>query len=99
MGSAICLVVQFEIKAGCKKRFIDIIEAHAKSTLASEPGCLRFEICDLCAAEDRVFLFEMYRDAKAFEAHKSSAILADTRKRYADLIEGRAIHISDRGRD
>ncbi|WP_025770015.1 putative quinol monooxygenase [Thioalkalivibrio sp. HK1] len=99
MGSAICLVVKFEIKAGCKERFIDIIEEHAKSTLASEPGCLRFEICNISKDDDRVFLFEMYRDAKAFEEHKASTILARTRKRYADLITAREIHISDRGRD
>ncbi len=99
MKSLICLIVKFDIEAGHKEEFVRIIQEHAKSTLAGEPGCLRFEVCDDLEEENRVFLFEMYRDAQAFEEHKASAILARTRERYADIVVSREIHISKGGRD
>ena len=91
--SRICLVVDFRVRPGTKARFLEIIKEHAAQTLANEEGCLRFEVCDPLEGEDRVFLYEMYADEAALEAHKASPILARTRERYADLMESRDIHV------
>ena len=91
--SRICLVVDFRVKPGTKARFLEIIGEHAAQTLANEEGCLQFEVCDPVEGEDRVFLYEMYADEAAFEAHKASPILARTRERYADIIGSRDIHV------
>ena len=91
--SRICLVVDFRVKPGTKARFLEIIGEHAAQTLANEEGCLRFEVCDPLEGEDRVFLYEMYADEAALEAHKASPILARTRERYVDLMESRDIHV------
>ena len=91
--SRICLVVDFRVRPGTKARFLEIIVEHAAQTLANEEGCLRFEVCDPLEGEDRVFLYEMYADEAALEAHKASPILARTRERYADLMESRDIHV------
>ena len=91
--SRICLVVDFRVKPGTKARFLEIIGEHAAQTLANEEGCLRFEVCDPLEGEDRVFLYEMYADEAALEAHKASPILARTRERYADLMESRDVHV------
>ena len=91
--SRICLVVDFRVRPGTKARFLEIIGEHAAQTLANEEGCLRFEVCDPLEGEDRVFLYEMYADEAALEAHKASPILARTRERYADLMESRDIHV------
>ena len=42
---------------------------------------------------NKVFLFECYRDAAAFEVHGKSPLLAETRGKYQDLIEGRRITV------
>ena len=91
--SRICLVVDFRVKPGTKARFLEIIGEHAAQTLANEEGCLQFEVCDPVEGEDRVFLYEMYADEAAFEAHKASPILARTRERYADLLGSRDVHV------
>ena len=91
--SRICLVVDFRVRPGTKARFLEIIVEHAAQTLVNEEGCLRFEVCDPLEGEDRVFLYEMYADEAALEAHKASPILARTRERYADLMESRDIHV------
>ena len=91
--SRICLVVDFRVQPGTKARFLEIIREHAAQTLASEEGCLRFEVCDPIEGGDRVFLYEMYADEAALEVHKASPILARTRERYADLMESRDIHV------
>lgn len=99
MGSAICPVVKFKIEAGCEERSIDIIE-ECEGISASDPGCLRFEIRNASKDDDRLFLFEIHRDEKAFEERKASTIfLARTRKIHADPIDTREIHVSDHGRD
>ena len=91
--SRICLVVDFTLEPGTKARFLDIIREHASKTLENETGCLQFEVCDPMESENRVFLYEMYADDAAFEAHKTSPTLARTRERYADLVESRVIHV------
>ena len=91
--SRICLVVDFRVEPGTKAQFLEIIREHATQTLANEEGCLQFEVCDPVEGEDRVFLYEMYADEAAFEAHKASPILARTRERYAHVLGSRDIHV------
>ena len=91
--SKVCLVVDFTIKPGAKAQFLEIIQEHASKTLANEEGCLQFEVCDPVDGGNRVFLYEMYADDAAFEAHKASPILAHTRGRYTDIVESRDIHV------
>ena len=43
--------------------------------------------------EDRVWLYEQYRDEAALDIHKASPRLARNRERYADLIESRTIRV------
>ncbi len=91
--SRICLVMDFKVEPGTKARFLETIREHAVQTLASEEGCLRFEVCDPLEGGGRVFLYEMYVGEAAPETHKASLILARTRERYADVIESRDIHV------
>ena len=91
--SRICLVVEFKVEPGTKAQFLEVIGEHAAQTLADEEGCLQFEVCDPLEGEDRVFLYEMYADAAAFEIHKASPILARTRERYADILVSRDVHV------
>ena len=87
------LVVEFKIKPGQKENFLSIIEDHAAGTLADEEGCQHFDVCVPDDDEDRVWLYEQYRDEAALDIHKASPRLARTRARYAELIESRAIRV------
>jgi len=97
----VALIVQFEIKPGKRDAFLAHIRPHAANTLAEVEGCERFDVLvpkeaqfdvpDRVADIDHVFLYEVYRDESALQAHLESSRVAGTRKGYADLIESRKI--------
>ncbi|MEM8801977.1 MAG: putative quinol monooxygenase [Pseudomonadota bacterium] len=66
------VVVTFQIKAGEVDRFLPLMTDNAKASLANEPGCHRFDVCTDSSRVDEVFLYELYTDRAAFEAHLAS---------------------------
>jgi quinol monooxygenase YgiN len=91
--SKIALIVEFETKSESRAAFIDLMRNHAEGTLADEEGCLQFDVLLPTEGNGRVFLYEVYRDEAALREHTQSPRLAATRERYADMIEGRTIHL------
>ena len=91
--SKIALVVEFDVKPEHRQAFEQVIRGHAKRTLEAESGCLQFDVLIPQRDANKVFLFECYRDAAAFETHGKSPILAETREKYKDMIENRRITI------
>jgi quinol monooxygenase YgiN len=89
--SKIAIVVEFDVKPEHRQAFEKVIRSHAKRTREAEPGCLQFDVLIPQRDANKVFLFECYRDAAAFETHGKSPILADTREKYKDMIENRRI--------
>ena len=71
------VTVAFEIRPEAAAAFLPLMLENARASLAEEPGCLRFDVCREEAADDappvRVFLYEIYRDRGAFDAHLASA--------------------------
>lgn len=99
--SKIALVVQFQVKPECRAAFLAHMRSHAAASLAEVDGCVQFDVpvpkevrFDVPVHEEdnkRVFLYEMYRDDAAFQAHVTSPRVARTRAGYADMIESRVI--------
>ena len=55
------------------------IVRHAEATRA-EPGCTVFDVRQCCDAPGLFFLFEVYRDRDALDAHRNSAHFAAFRR-------------------
>ena len=91
--SKIALIVEFETKPESRAGFIDHIRAHGEGTLTEENGCLQFDVLLPTEGNGRVFLYEVYRDEAALKEHTQSPRLVKTREGYADMIEGRTIHV------
>ena len=73
----ITVIVEYEVEPANKAKLVEIINAHARRTLDEEPGCVWFDIVsptDLAGQHvtDKVVIFELYRDAAAFEKHRAS---------------------------
>lgn len=64
------VVVFFEIKPAYVAEFAEAIAANAKASVENEPGCRQFDVCTAPDDPASVFLYEIYDDAAAFEAHK-----------------------------
>ena len=62
----------FQIKREHRDEFIESIIEDAKSSVANEEGCLRFDVIQDSNHMDRVWLYEVYKNETAFNAHKAS---------------------------
>ena len=76
------VTVAFEIRPEAAAAFLPLMLENARKSLAEEPGCLRFDVCGEGAGDQdvgsdappvRIFLYEIYRDRGAFDAHLASA--------------------------
>ena len=65
---AVC--VTFRIAPGRMDEFLPLMVGNARLSRHEEPGCRHF---DVCRDGDEVFLYEVYDDRAAFDAHLASA--------------------------
>jgi quinol monooxygenase YgiN len=63
------LMVPIQIKDGYKEQFIAAVVEDARSSVANEPGCLRFDVIQDANDTNRIWLYEVYEDEAAFQAH------------------------------
>lgn len=63
------VVVTFSIKPDCLAAFMPLMEQNAATSRSNEPGCNQFDIATDPARANEVFLYELYEDQAAFEAH------------------------------
>ena len=63
------VTVEFDIKADKLDEFRAQMVANARASREREPGCLQFDVCADPANPGRIFLYEVYADRAAFDAH------------------------------
>lgn len=67
------LTVTFTLHAGRLAEFLPLMQANARQSLQDEPGCRVFDVAlPLDGPPDTVFLWEIYADRPAFDAHLAS---------------------------
>ena len=62
--------VEFEIEPGQTDVFMAAVRTNAKQSFNQEVGCRQLDVCDDRQIPNSVFLYEVYDDEAAFEAHK-----------------------------
>lgn len=67
--SQFVITVDFHIKHGSMPAFRALIDTNAIESCSHEPGCQRFDVAIPQGSNDRVFLYEIYDDRAAFDAH------------------------------
>ncbi len=63
------ILVQFNVKPEHLPRFRELIEVNARASVRDEPGCFQFDVAHDPADPCKVMLYEIYRDAAAFDVH------------------------------
>jgi quinol monooxygenase YgiN len=68
------LVVYAQIRVGEAKReeFLTHILKLAARSLADEPGCLQYDVIELDRGTQLFGVYEVYRDAAAYDSHQAS---------------------------
>lgn len=85
------VVVTFEIAEGAIEAFMPAMTANARTSLANEPGCHRFDVCTDPARPSEVFLYELYTDRAAFDAHLQSPHFKAFDSQVADMITAKDV--------
>lgn len=69
------ITVLFEVVPASHREFLNLVKDNAKKSVSLEPECYRFDVLMPIAqgAGAQVFLYEVYRDRAAFDAHLASA--------------------------
>ncbi len=63
------IVVPLQIKEGHKEEFVEALLEDAKGAVSDEPGCLRFDVIQDSGDPNRIWVYEVYADEAAFQAH------------------------------
>lgn len=63
------VVVSLALKPGMAPQFLPLIRENAAASLREEEGCMQFDVCTDADRQDEVFLYELYTDQQAFQAH------------------------------
>lgn len=87
------VTVRFRIAEGQMPDFLRLIRENARTSVAAEPGCGQFDVCVSPHHPDVVFLYEIYRDRRAFDEHVASAHFKTFDKASAALVKDKAVEI------
>lgn len=83
------IIAPIQIREGHKEQFMQAIIEDAKGSVNDEPGCLRFDVIQDAGDENRIWLYEVYRDEAAFQAHTQAPHFIKFRDATADIrVEG-----------
>ena len=80
------LFIKTRVKPGCAEDFLNAIKVNAAASVATEPGCLVFDVSQDRVDPEVIYLYEIYRDDAAYEAHIHTAHFRDSRPLVEPLI-------------
>lgn len=67
---AVC--VTFQLTPNTADAFMSLMHRNAETSLRDERGCHQFDVLSDSSKPDMVFLYELYADRAAFDAHLAS---------------------------
>lgn len=90
---AYAVTVTFEIAPGQMDAFMPLMRGNAAASVRDEPGCLQFDICS--GGSNTVFLYEIYTDRGAFDAHMQTQHFKTFDAAVADMVIGKTVATFD----
>ena len=84
MPYAVCVTVH--VAEGRMEAFMPLMMENARASVADEPGCRQFDVLSDPARPTEVFLYELYDDAAAFDAHRETAHYARFDSAVSEMI-------------
>jgi (4S)-4-hydroxy-5-phosphonooxypentane-2,3-dione isomerase len=90
------VTVEFVVSPGDAVRFRDAIVANARTSRGIEPGCLQFDVCGAPDDPATIFLYEVYVDRAAFDAHLASPHFRAFDAAVGQWVVRKTVHTFDR---
>ena len=88
---AVC--VDFEIDLTSLDAFLIIMMKNASDSLANEVGCHQFDIAQDQQNPTKIFLYELYDDAVAFELHKKASHYLEFNDAISGMVNKKSIRL------
>jgi autoinducer 2-degrading protein len=85
------IVVDFNIKLERLAEFMPLMLENARASRETEPGCRVFDVCVDPKKKTSVFLYEIYDDRAAFDAHLATAHFKRFDAAVAPMIATKAV--------
>lgn len=89
--SGFVITVDFTLKPGAMAAFRKLIDRNARDSCADEPGCRRFDVLAPTEASNKIFLYEIYDDRAAFDAHLKSPHFAAFNRESEALVISKTV--------
>jgi autoinducer 2-degrading protein len=89
--SGYVIFVDFKLVPGSRESFRRHIDTNARSSCEMEPGCRRFDVLEPLDDPDRILLYEIYDDRKAFDQHVRTPHFAAFDAATATMIEKKTV--------
>ena len=91
---AVC--VDFEIDLASLDVFLIIMKKNASDSLANEVGCPQFDIAQDQQNPTKIFLYELYDDAVAFELHKKASHYLEFNDAISGMVNKKSIRLFEK---
>jgi len=85
------LIVEFRIKPDFIEAFAVAIVDNARASRGAEPGCRQFDVCRDPADASLFFLYELYDDDAAIQAHLESAHFLQMDQRTTGWVQSKVV--------
>ena len=89
----IAICVDFEIDPTKFDAFLSIIQKNASESVANEVGCYQFDILQDLQNPTKIFLYELYDDAAAFNLHKQSSHYLEFNKASSEMVMSKSVRL------
>ena len=90
------VTVEFVVRGEDAAAFRDAMIENATTSRAREPGCRQFDVCADPSDPALVFLYEVYDDRGAFDAHVASEHFRTFDVRVRPYVERKTVRVYER---
>jgi quinol monooxygenase YgiN len=90
------VTVEFVAKPEREAAFRAAIVENARASRRDEPSCRQFDVCEMPDDRRTIFLYEVYDDRAAFDAHVASAHFRRFDAMVGDWIARKSVRIYER---
>ncbi len=90
------VIVDFKIKPERLAQFMPLMLENARLSRETEPGCRVFDVCADPKEKTSIFLYEVYDDRTAFDAHLASAHFKRFDTAVGEMLASKAVRLLER---
>jgi autoinducer 2-degrading protein len=90
------VTVEFDVHPRHLAAFLPLMLGNARASRESEPGCRQFDVFADPARPNCIFLYEIYEDRAAFDAHLASAHFKRFDAAVRDMVANKVVRAMQR---